>query len=254
MEYCSILCSPTEQNLIDLLEAVQKDFTRKISKYQVYDEELGMPKCNTPYSERLKDLKLYSLERRRERMQILYIYKIILHAVPNPGFQWNYCPRNKIQVTPKVSNTRGWAHSLRNSSFAAMGPKLFNSLPLELRELPDLDKTIKQNIESFKRMVDKYLLIIPDLPGTANSILHHQTINYGFNITNNVTNNASNSNNDNSNNNTINSNNNNSNNNHSNGIINTSNIRRRRRSRNNYGRLTTQLNSPFVSRWDTTST
>ena len=50
MEYCCILWSPREQNLIDLIESVQADFTRRISKYQEYDEVLKMPLCKKNYS------------------------------------------------------------------------------------------------------------------------------------------------------------------------------------------------------------
>ena len=102
MEYCCILWSPREQSLIDLIESVQADFTRRISKYQEYDDVLKMPLCKKSYADRLTDLKIYSLERRRERMQILYLYKIILHKVPNPGFEWTYCTRNKLTVKSKT--------------------------------------------------------------------------------------------------------------------------------------------------------
>ena len=139
-----------------------------------------MPVCNTNYADRLKDLKLYSLERRRERMQILYLYKIVLQAVPNPVFVFNYCPRNKLTFVPKVSNKTGWVHTQKNASLAVMGPKLFNLLPKELRELPDTTKTMEQNIAAFKRNVDRYLALIPDVPGSANSLLDHKGIDYGF--------------------------------------------------------------------------
>ena len=175
-----MLWSPREQLLINLIESVQADFTRKISKYQEYDENLKMPICNTNYADRLKDLKLYSLERRRERMQILYLYKVVLQAVPNPGFVMNYCSRNKLTFVPKVSNKPGWIHTQRNSSFAVIGPKLFNTLPKELRELPDTTKTKEQNIALFKKNIDRYLSLIPDAPGKANSLLDHEGIDYGF--------------------------------------------------------------------------
>ena len=180
LEYCCMLWSPREQYLINLLESVQADFTRKISKYQEYDDVLGMPVCSKSYPERLKDLKLYSLERRRERMQIFYLYKVVLHAVPNPDFLWTYCPRNKLMFTPKISTKQGWIHTLRNSSFAVIGPKLFNSIPKELRELPDLSKSMEANIRSFKINVDKYLSTIPDIPGRANSLLDYEGIDYGY--------------------------------------------------------------------------
>lgn len=180
VEYCSILWSPRQQSEIDLIESVQREFTRRISHYQVYDDVLKMPRCSKSYEERLADLKIYSLERRRERMQILYLYKIILWAVPNPGFTWDYCPRTEqLTVKPKTSRKQGWIHTVRNSSFAVVGPKLFNALPQEIRKLPDLTKTPKANIKAFKKLVDNFLSQIPDVPGKANSILHHKGINYG---------------------------------------------------------------------------
>ena len=180
VEYCSMLWSPREQRLIDLIESVQAEFTRRIAKFQEYDEVLKMAVCKTSYVDRLKDLKIYSLERRRERMQILYLYKMVLHVVPNAGFEWTYCPRNKTTFKPKISKQRGWAHTIRNSSFSVIGPKLFNSLPRELRELPDLDKTTEQLISDFKKNIDHYLTTIPNVPGRANSLLDHEGIDYGY--------------------------------------------------------------------------
>ena len=178
MEYCSILWSPRDRDQIDLIESVQAEFTRKIADYIGYDDTLEIPICTKSYADRLADLKIYSLERRRERMQVLYLYKMIIGAVPNPGFNVTYYPRNKLRVTPKVSRKQGWIHTIRNSSFAVIGPKLFNSLPRQLRKLPDGTKTNVQNIGAFKIAVDKYLEGIPDIPGQRNSFLYHQGINY----------------------------------------------------------------------------
>ena len=137
-----------------------------------------MPICTKSYADRLVDLKIYSLERWRERMQILYLYKMILGTVPNPGFKWKYCPRNKLRVTPKTSHKQGWIHTVRNSSFAVIGPKLFNMLPSNIRKRPNPNKTDKQNVSDFKKAVDKYLEGIPDVPGQQNSLLYHQGIKY----------------------------------------------------------------------------
>jgi hypothetical protein len=48
---------------------------------------------------RLKALKLYSLERRRERYTVLYMWKIIRGLVPNPGIstRWNPDDRDAHQ-------------------------------------------------------------------------------------------------------------------------------------------------------------
>ena len=59
IEYCCILWSPTRQELITLIESIQKYYTSKI----IFSESTD----KLDYWERLTTLKLYSLERRRER-------------------------------------------------------------------------------------------------------------------------------------------------------------------------------------------
>ena len=72
MEYCCQLWSPHLLGDIRRLEAVQRSFTARIA-------EIG----HLSYWDRLNRLKLYSLERRRERYIIMYTYKIIQGLVPN---------------------------------------------------------------------------------------------------------------------------------------------------------------------------
>ena len=72
LEYCCQLWSPHLLKDIQRLEAVQRSFTARIA---------GLQHLN--YWQRLDHLKLYSLERRRERYLVLYIYKIINKLVPN---------------------------------------------------------------------------------------------------------------------------------------------------------------------------
>ena len=66
LEYASQLWSPYLLKDVYLIEKVQRDFTKHIS---------GM--CFLSYSKRLVVLKLYSLQRRRERYGIIYMWKII---------------------------------------------------------------------------------------------------------------------------------------------------------------------------------
>ena len=72
LDYCSQLWCPTKQGHIQQIEAIQKSFTNKIKLDRKYD-----------YWDRLSKLKLYSLQRRRERYRILYIWKILKNQVPN---------------------------------------------------------------------------------------------------------------------------------------------------------------------------
>ena len=72
LEYASQLWSPYLLKHVYLIEKVQRAFTKHIS---------GM--CFLSYSKRLEVLKLYSLQRRRERYGIIYVWKIIEGLVPN---------------------------------------------------------------------------------------------------------------------------------------------------------------------------
>ena len=71
-EYCSALWSPTELGRIRELENILRSFTRRI---------YGLEDLN--YWERLKDLKSYSLERRRERYCIICVWKMLNDLAPN---------------------------------------------------------------------------------------------------------------------------------------------------------------------------
>lgn len=174
MEYCCILWSPTNQKQIDLLESVQRNFTRRISCFQRYNNVLQRVTCEVDYDERLRRLKIYSLERRRERYQILYIYKIIAEIVPNPGLDILYFPRTKVRVEPKYErNAPTWVTRIRNSSFYYIAPKLFNYLPADMKELPDTTISLELNYRRFKNKLDKYLAEIPDIPGRRNSLMVH---------------------------------------------------------------------------------
>ena len=62
-----MLTSPIKKKDIEEIEAVQRTFSSKIA---------GMKHLN--YWKRLKELNLYSLQRRRERYTIIYVWKNIL--------------------------------------------------------------------------------------------------------------------------------------------------------------------------------
>ena len=72
LEYACQLWSPGTVNLITKLEKMQRSFT----KYFFNMHELT-------YDNRLKDLNLYSIQRRRERYQIIYVWKILEEKVTN---------------------------------------------------------------------------------------------------------------------------------------------------------------------------
>ena len=166
LDYCSPLWSPNPSNFgnIDLLERVQRTFTRHI---------IGMGGLN--YSERLRKLKMYSLQRRHERHKIIYLYKIKSGLVPNIS------EHHKVQFHsnkrfgtvccvlqfPLYNNK---AMKARNASFALTASSLWNSLPRELRDLSEI------SVEAFKTRLDKILKDYPDEP-RCSPIGHYTNLN-----------------------------------------------------------------------------
>ena len=129
MEYCCPLWSPTAIGRIRQLETIQRSFTAKIN---------GLNNLN--YWERLRVLGLYSLERRREWYLLIYVFKIIQGFTPN--FEIDKF-RLRVQLSPRRGrmcivpsiNARSLGSVTRKveESLAIKGPKLFNALPMDLR-------------------------------------------------------------------------------------------------------------------------
>ena len=71
-DYCSQLWCRVKTGLTQSLELLQRSFVSKIR---------GMKQLS--YWEQLKTLRLYSLERRRERYILLYVWQILEELVPN---------------------------------------------------------------------------------------------------------------------------------------------------------------------------
>ena len=170
LDYCSQLWCPSKRGEIQLLEEVQKSFTRKIRNRK-----------NEDYWARLSSLHLYSLERRRERYRIIYVWKILEGMVPNLShnrIRTNTTIRNgRVCVIPLVKNNLP-AHlrSQREGSLSVNGPMLFNKLPTHIRNLKNI------SLDGFKEKLDEYLHTIPDEPqcpgytalrrAESNSLLH----------------------------------------------------------------------------------
>ena len=167
LEYCSQLWCPIKKGDILRIEEVQRSFVRKICFHDSDDQG---------YWHRLSSLGLYSLQRRRERYRILYVWKVLEGVVPNvndnegSGIQQNMNPRfGRLCVVPSY-------HTLRNSKVKTLydgtlsvhGSKLFNVLPRYIRNITDC------SIGIFKSELDRFLRQIPDeplIPGYINSSL-----------------------------------------------------------------------------------
>ena len=142
LEYACQLWNPKSLNLINKLEEVQRSFTKHIT---------GM--FDLPYEYRLQQLKLYSLQCRRDRYQIIYIWKIMESLVANldPPIAVSTSSRlGKMCVKSTVPHGHtGTLVSVYNS-FRSNGIRLFNSLPPAIRNITETDVNIsKQNLDHF---------------------------------------------------------------------------------------------------------
>ena len=148
LDYCSQLWSPTAVGHIQRLEMVQKAFVSKIIGMRQYD-----------YWQQLHELKLYSLQRRRERYITIYIWKVLEKMVPNFGITVNHRRHGRFCEVPHIkANAPSRIRNLRYSSLAVKGPRLFNIMPSHIRNKKSC------SVEHFKSALDKYLQTIPDHP------------------------------------------------------------------------------------------
>jgi hypothetical protein len=155
LDYCCILWNPMKKGHIQSLEMVQRTFLRKISNYS-----------SMTYWEQLKTAKMYSVERRRERYLIIYVWKVLEGLVPNISDQesrkideHHHKRFGRMCRIPKVpTNAPAYIKAARYASLGYRGPCLFNSIPAEIRN------RTKITVDTFKRHLDAFLATIPDEP------------------------------------------------------------------------------------------
>ena len=152
LDYCSQLWSPHMKGEIQQLETIQRSFTRQIQ---------GMRDLS--YWQRLEELGLYSQQRRRERYRSIYMWKILEGEVPNPAphaLQSYTTDRAGRKATRRCLPTRApeKIKTLLSNSLTYDGPKSFNSLPKEIRNITGC------SVDKFKSALDKFLCTVPDEP------------------------------------------------------------------------------------------
>lgn len=149
LDYGSQLWNPHKKGDIQRLEMVQKCFVSKI---------VGL--TDLSYWDILKSVGLYSLQRRRERYRIIYIWCIFEGFVPNPKPQQIVArihPRHGRSCNIPVVKQSSYQSQVY-SSFAVQGAMLFNCMPKEVRDATNCEKSV------FKRKLDNYLKTVPDEP------------------------------------------------------------------------------------------
>ena len=153
LDYCSQLWLPYKQKELKELEAVQRTYTSRIKGYKDVD-----------YWDRLKHLKLYSVQRRHERYSIIYTYKVMEGLAPNftiNKIETRYSERRgRMCIIPPLTNRQcsSVVKNAREASMAIRGPRLFNELPSYLRDVASV------TVDTFKKKLDRFLGQLPDQP------------------------------------------------------------------------------------------
>ena len=163
LEYASALWSPTAKADIDKLEAIQKSFIRKING------------VSRDYRTALKQLNLYSLQRRRERYQIIQVWKMLEKLAPNKSntdelilnlqTDINH-RRGRTCLSHNLARTPSYLLQAREQSIKCFGVHLFNKLPKRIRNITNV------SVDAFKNQLDKHIKTIED-PASLSQTQQH---------------------------------------------------------------------------------
>ena len=135
------------------LESVVRHFTAKIAGMEGLD-----------YWERLASLRLYSQERRRERYQIIFMWKVAQGLVQ--GYTTSFYESERrgrlAHLSPLKNQSPTAVKRAREASLKIKGAKLFNTIPKELRDMNG------ESVDQFKCQLDTWLAAVPDQPTVPN--------------------------------------------------------------------------------------
>ena len=122
LDYCSQLWSPSDQSSINKLELVQKHLVDRIRCFKLVDLN---------YWEKLSELHLYSQERRRERYQVIFLWKISQGMVSGYNLEYTsdmgrrartIIPKTVVRAAPTI------VKNAREGSLGVRGARIFNLL------------------------------------------------------------------------------------------------------------------------------
>ena len=151
VDYCSQLWSPSKGSDLLKLEKIQKDFFNKIPSIR-----------SLSYWDQLASMKMLSVQRRLERYKIIYVWKVAESLVPACGISVSHGAETRLGRRVVAEFTGRGSSSLLDQVFQRVGPKLFNSVPAQIRNLSGC------GVAAFKSQLDEYLAELydePQLPG-----------------------------------------------------------------------------------------
>ena len=137
------------------LESVQRHFFSKVSGNGVQDLN---------YWDKLRDFKISSQERRRDRYMTIFIWKISQGLVQGYSVEFTdvHGRRGRTALPHDVSQSScASVKRARESSLGAKGAKMFNLLPSSIRNINSV------NVDVFKTALDEFLSKVPDQPTVA---------------------------------------------------------------------------------------
>ena len=126
LDYCSQLWSPSDQGSINKIESIQYNLVNRIRDYKL---------ANLNYWEKLQELHLYSQERRRERYQVIFLWKICQGLVSGYDVEFTSGGTRRGRLGVKKSVPRNCPTVVRRTRENSLTVTIFNLLPENIRTI-----------------------------------------------------------------------------------------------------------------------